>query len=400
MSSTDALTIETPTGIVRATAGPRRTDAVVFELHGAMRGSVHVTGTHHPRHWDQFTAVRACLGPVNAYATTAPDDALPRLAHGHSGYHGSLTRYPGDYGDYPEVSVYPLSTAAGNEPSPKTAATLTAVLRACADDVAQRDDLPLILDASRLRETPGLLRFLNWAAAHADADAEAVRCAAESQSARPTRKAAVAAWWTALRWFIAQPHPVLPLMLADYPVRWPATSTCWSGRPLTTSSAPPRRGPAQTSTGPRSRLCAPSSSAAAPAAGEPRRTQRPRRWCDRALADDPGRAHTPRRSHLHRVPRPARGPHGRPAAQEQHAHAPLVAPVPEGWGSPGKPVAPPAAPVKAGGGEGAAELGAAFRGDVLERCHGKRYYGTRQFECERGDIPTAARATRSSSPTP
>ncbi|QDO05006.1 hypothetical protein [Streptomyces sp. S1D4-23] len=215
MSSTDALTIETPTGIVRATAGPRRTDAVVFELHGAMRGSVHVTGTHHPRYWDQFTAVRACLGPVNAYATTAPDDALPRLAHGHSGYHGSLTHYPGDYGDYPEVSVYPLSTAAGNEPSPKTAATLTAVLRACAEDVAQRDDLPLILDASRLRETPGLLRFLNWAAAHADA--EAVRCAAESQSAHPARKAAVAAWWTALRWFIAQPHPVLPLMLADYP---------------------------------------------------------------------------------------------------------------------------------------------------------------------------------------
>jgi len=183
MSTTDTLTIETPTGTVHATAGPRRTDSVVFELHGAMRGSVHVTGTQHPRYWDQFTAVRACLGPVDTYETTAPDDALPRLARGGTGYHGSLTRYPADYGDRPEVSVWPPTTAAGNEPSAKTTATLTAVLRACADSVAQRDDLPLILDASRLRKTPGLLRFLNWASAHADA--AAVRYEAESQSARP-----------------------------------------------------------------------------------------------------------------------------------------------------------------------------------------------------------------------
>ncbi|MCX5294098.1 MULTISPECIES: hypothetical protein [unclassified Streptomyces] len=214
MSTTDALTIETPTGIVRATAGPRRTDCVVFELHGAMRGSVHVTGTQHPRHWDQFTAVRACLGPVDAFETTAPDDALPRLAHGRTGYHGSLTRYPHEYSDRPEQSVYPLSTAAGNEPSPKTAATLTAVLRACADAVAQRDDLPLILDASRLRKTPGLLRFLNWAILRADADA--VRCAAESQTARRELQAAVAFWWTIARLFAAHPHPVLLVVLADY----------------------------------------------------------------------------------------------------------------------------------------------------------------------------------------
>ncbi|MFD7284016.1 hypothetical protein ACFV80_45340 [Streptomyces sp. NPDC059862] len=213
MSTTAALTIETPAGIVRATAGPRRTDAVVFELHGAMRGSVHVTGTHHPYYWDQFTAVRACLGPVNAFETTAPDDALPRLARSRTGYHGSLTLYPNDYVDYPEVSVYPLSSAAGNEPSPKTTATLTAVLRTCAEAVAQRDDLPLILDASRLREAPGLLRFLAWAAAHAES--EAVRCAAESRSADPARKIAVAAWWTAARWLIAHPHPVLLVVLAD-----------------------------------------------------------------------------------------------------------------------------------------------------------------------------------------
>ncbi|MEU1600357.1 hypothetical protein ABZ468_48320 [Streptomyces sp. NPDC005708] len=58
-----SLTVDTSAGIVRATAGPREADAVIFELAGAMRGSIHVTGTHHPRRWDQFTAVRACLGP-------------------------------------------------------------------------------------------------------------------------------------------------------------------------------------------------------------------------------------------------------------------------------------------------------------------------------------------------
>ncbi|MEU9919488.1 hypothetical protein [Streptomyces sp. NPDC051001] len=212
--SADTFTIETPSGIVHGTAGPRCTDAVVFELHGAMRGSVHVTGTQHPRYWDQFTAVRACLGPVDAFETTAPDDALPRLAHGRSGYHGSLTRYPYEYGDYTEVSVQGLSTAAGNDPSPTTAATLTAVLRACADSVAQRDDLPLILDASRLRKTPGLLRFLSWASANADA--EAVRCAAKSQAAHRELKAAVILWWTIACQFAAHPHPLMLLILADY----------------------------------------------------------------------------------------------------------------------------------------------------------------------------------------
>jgi hypothetical protein len=212
--TSDRLTIETPAGTVHATAGPRSGDAVVFELAGAMRGSVHVTGTHHPQHWHRFTAVRACLGPVNAYQTTAPDDALPRLARGHSGYRGSLTLYPGA-ADRPEVSVYPMETAAGHEPSPKTAATLTAVLRACAEHVMRREDLPVILTASRQRDTPALLRFLDWSVTHHQA--EAARYEAEARAARPARRAAVAAWWTVARWFTASPHPVLLVMLADHP---------------------------------------------------------------------------------------------------------------------------------------------------------------------------------------
>lgn len=35
-----SLTIDTPAGTVRGTAGPRQADAVIFELAGAMRGSV------------------------------------------------------------------------------------------------------------------------------------------------------------------------------------------------------------------------------------------------------------------------------------------------------------------------------------------------------------------------
>ncbi|MGW5248327.1 hypothetical protein ACWEQN_31660 [Streptomyces sp. NPDC004129] len=81
-----SLTIETPAGAVGATAGLRQADIAVFELGGAMRGSVHVSGTHRPHRWDQFIAVRACLGPVDAFQATAPDDDLPRLARSRTGW--------------------------------------------------------------------------------------------------------------------------------------------------------------------------------------------------------------------------------------------------------------------------------------------------------------------------
>ncbi|MEV2236039.1 hypothetical protein AB0H69_46855 [Streptomyces phaeochromogenes] len=210
-----SLTIETPAGTVRAALGHRQDDAVVFELGGAMRGSVHVTGTHHPHYWDQFTAVRACLGPVSAFQTTAPADDLPRLSRSRTGYRGSLTLYRDDYTDRPQVTVYPMESAAGHDPSQKTAETLTGVMRACAAHVAQRADLPEILNASRERDTPALLRFLTWSTTHAQADA--ARYEREARAANPARRAAVAAWWTVARWFLASPHPVLLLMLADLP---------------------------------------------------------------------------------------------------------------------------------------------------------------------------------------
>ncbi|MFE9455000.1 hypothetical protein [Streptomyces sp. NPDC006739] len=207
------LTIDTPAGPVRATAGPREADAVVFELGGAMRGSVHVTGTTDPHHWDQFTAIRACLGPVNSFKTTAPAEDLPRLARSRTGYRGSLTLYR--YADRPAESVYPMSSATDHPPSERTASVLTAVLRGCAEYVERSADLPAILEDSRQRDTPGLLRFLTWSASYHQA--EAARLEREARTAVPALKSAEAAWRTAAHWLAFSPHPVLLLMLADRP---------------------------------------------------------------------------------------------------------------------------------------------------------------------------------------
>ncbi|MGW4606808.1 hypothetical protein ACWENS_26520 [Streptomyces sp. NPDC004532] len=121
---------------VRATAGPCESVAVVFELSRAMRGSAHVTGTHHPHRRDHFTAVRACLGPVNAFQATAPADDLPRLAHSRTGFQGSLTPYNDDAAHRPQATVYPMESATGHKPSQKTAAAPTTVLHACTAHVA------------------------------------------------------------------------------------------------------------------------------------------------------------------------------------------------------------------------------------------------------------------------
>lgn len=137
---------------------------------------------------------------------------LPRLARSRTGYHGSLTLYR-DEADRPQVSVYPMESTAGHEPSPRTAAALTAVLRACAEHVEQRPDFPQILTASRERGTPALLRFLTWSADyHRSA---AAHLEDKALASRPALRAAVTAWWTVARWFTAQPHPVLLLMLAN-----------------------------------------------------------------------------------------------------------------------------------------------------------------------------------------
>ncbi|MFJ2240465.1 hypothetical protein [Streptomyces sp. NPDC087859] len=108
-----------------------------------------------------------------------------------------------------------MTPAADHPPSQKTAAVLTAVLRACAEHVAQRAGLPAILEASRQRDTPGLLRFLTWSASYHQA--EAARLEREARTALTARKATEAAWRTVARWLTLCLHPVLLLMLADRP---------------------------------------------------------------------------------------------------------------------------------------------------------------------------------------
>ncbi|MFD9284624.1 hypothetical protein ACFWD7_46655 [Streptomyces mirabilis] len=212
----DILTVETPSGTVRATAEARGADAVVYALGGALRGCVHVTGTHHPRRWDQFTALRASLGSVNAMEAGAPAESLPRRRGSATGYTGSLVRWPDT--DDPRSpathSLSPVESAAGNAPSPATGELLALVLRACAEDVAHRPGLADLLDAARRRETPSLLRFLAWARRRGDA--EASRYERDAQAYRRDARATVTGWWMAARWLTAPAHPAVALLLKSH----------------------------------------------------------------------------------------------------------------------------------------------------------------------------------------
>ncbi|MFJ5779329.1 hypothetical protein [Streptomyces sp. NPDC093094] len=235
-----SVTVPTPAGPVHATAGPRQSDAVVFALGGAMRGHVHVTGTHHLHHWDQFTALRASLGPCDAVKDSAPDHTLPRLARSRTGYRGHLTLHPGTLTDRPQVTAYPVESVNGHTPSGKTAATPAAVPRACADHIAQSPELPSLLTASRERDTPALLRFL--ASSAAGHRAEAARLEQQARTADANRRAAVAAWWTAARLFTVCPHPVLLVVLADFhgSLSHTAHVMCWLGPHSLASAAEER----------------------------------------------------------------------------------------------------------------------------------------------------------------
>ncbi|WP_069757763.1 hypothetical protein [Streptomyces sp. LUP47B] len=210
----DILTIDTPSGTVRATAQPQGKDAVVYALTGALRGWVHVTGTHHPRHWDQFTVLRVSLGSVNAMEAVAPAESLPRRRGSATGYTGGLMWWTDVDDPYQQTKMTPVESTAGNAPSPRTGETLALVMRACAEDVAHRSDLHRLLDASRERETPGLLRFLDWSMRKGEAEAASFE--RKAQAHRRDARTAVSSWWTAARLLTALPDPVLALVLMDY----------------------------------------------------------------------------------------------------------------------------------------------------------------------------------------
>ncbi|MFF3617301.1 hypothetical protein [Streptomyces sp. NPDC002580] len=170
-----------------------------------VRGCLYVTGTHHPSDWDQFTALRVSLGSVDVMGAIAPADSLPGQPAAQL---DGLPRLGAS------VGAVPLESVSGRAPSPKIRQTLALVLRACAEQVAHRPDLPRLLDAARTRETPGLLRFLTWSVRHSEAAAEQYE--REAVAYRRDARAAVTAWWTAARWLAADWHPVTAVLLMSY----------------------------------------------------------------------------------------------------------------------------------------------------------------------------------------
>ncbi|MFI1401086.1 DNA-processing protein DprA [Streptomyces sp. NPDC020681] len=96
--------------------------------------------------------------------------------------------------------------------SPKTAHTLEAVMRAIAADYARRPDLSRLFAVARRRQTPRLRKWLAEMIPVAEADMRR----SEQDATRHRRDACVvtAAWWQAARWCVAQPSPLLALVLA------------------------------------------------------------------------------------------------------------------------------------------------------------------------------------------
>ncbi|MEU6527531.1 hypothetical protein ABZ892_33135 [Streptomyces sp. NPDC046924] len=207
------LAIATPSGSVHAFSEPKGDDAVIYTLGGALRGTIHVTGTHHPEHWDQFTALRATFGAADAMAALPPAESLPRLRNSTARHTGNLLMWNGPTGPQREQSA--IQSTSGRPLSATTAETLRTVLHAIAEDAARRPDRARILNVSRVRETPALLRF--FASSRDNSLADIARYERRAAHDRRQARIATAAWWTAVRWLTAKPNPVLALLLADSP---------------------------------------------------------------------------------------------------------------------------------------------------------------------------------------
>ncbi|MFE2991412.1 hypothetical protein [Streptomyces sp. NPDC059262] len=203
--------LQTPSGTVTVQpTEPDKTGAVVYQLTGAVSGSVHVTISHHPHQWDQFTTVRVSLGSVYDLCTE-PAEPLPRI-RGRA-YTGHGTNFPAeDYqpAEWREQWLYGPTGA----PAPRQAAQmLTMVMRACGDHYRSRSDLSKLREQARRQQTPKLVGWLRDMISGRDRD-EAANIA-EAARDRAQGRVYKAAWWTVARWWLSTQDPMLLLLLSD-----------------------------------------------------------------------------------------------------------------------------------------------------------------------------------------
>lgn len=194
---------------------PDDAGAVLYEVTGAVKGTVHVCGTHNVHEWDTFDTVRVSLGSTSATREEAPEESLPRV-RGRA-YTGSLLHVPhlpDDVWETWRFSASGLRTMDDRDAPPQTAHSLTAVMRACASHYAARMDLSHLMDAARAHETPALLRFFEWAIPASESDAR--RADRKADQGRRDAHTVVAAWWQAARMFQRCPSLPLAVLLAPY----------------------------------------------------------------------------------------------------------------------------------------------------------------------------------------
>jgi hypothetical protein len=210
--------VTTSYGPARLTAAePDESGAVLYTATGAVRGPLHVTATHHPSEWHRFSAVRVTLGALHGM-DAMPAEPLPRVGRSARPYWATALRKTEEPAHVPWAWQFGEAVDArnGDTARPRAAQALEAVMRACVEDYASRPDLPRLSALARRRETPGLVR---WLVVHGipSREQDAQKYEQEAERHRQHAAQATAAWWTAARWFVAAPSPVLALVLAHAP---------------------------------------------------------------------------------------------------------------------------------------------------------------------------------------
>ncbi|MER5952067.1 hypothetical protein ABT127_39125 [Streptomyces sp. NPDC001904] len=202
--------VHTTFGIVRVQPSePDETGAILYELTGAARGTVHVTASHDPRQWDRFDAVRVSLGSANdTFSETA--EPLPRI-RGRA-YTGKVVHLPARGHEPAEWATQWVSGPEGRSAGPRTAEGISAVMVAAGEHYRGRADLLTLRQRARRQETPKLVQWLRDIIASNTAEEASLN----ANAARHRADAAMctAMWWTAARWLLVTPDPVLLLLLA------------------------------------------------------------------------------------------------------------------------------------------------------------------------------------------